>query len=132
MGVGPCFSRSFNAGVGGSDISDKDPLRRFEVLPYDRQHWATVVLTGERNIKIACLQLEQLGQQICVVDLGAVRRMQIPSGTGVDPDALALLWRETREREVVQVDETVKELPGGSDLHCKPRFSEVYLNLMVF
>src|SRR5438876_2039336 len=56
--------------------------------------------------------------------------MKIPAGTGVDPDALALLWRETREREVVQVDETVKELPGGIDLHGKPRFGEVYLNLM--
>jgi len=56
--------------------------------------------------------------------------MKIAAGTSMNPDALALLWRETREREVIQVNETVKEPPGGIDLYGKPRFGKVYLNFM--
>jgi hypothetical protein len=46
--------------------------------------------------------------------------MEIAPGTGMNPDALALLWREPRKREAIQVNETVRELPGGIDLHGKP------------
>ena len=46
------------------------------------------------------------------------------------PNTPALLWRETRQREIVQVNKAIKEPPGGIDLHGQPCFGKIDLNLM--
>jgi hypothetical protein len=73
-----------------------------------------VPLTGEGNIKISCLQLEQHGRQICAVDHRAVRRMEIARDRHEPRCACALGRETTRSREGIPVNETVKELPEGS------------------
>src|ERR1700674_3548529 len=56
--------------------------------------------------------------------------MKIAPGTCMNSDTPALFRRETRQREIVEVNETVKQLSGGVDLHGEPRFGKVYLNFM--
>ena len=48
----------------------------------------------------------------------------------MDPDAPTLIWGEAREGEIVQVNEAVKEMARGIDLHGQPSFGEVHLNLV--
>ena len=45
-------------------------------------------------------------------------------------DAPAFLGGEPRQREVVQVDEAVEQVPGGVDLDGEPPFGEVDLHLV--
>ena len=39
--------------------------------------------------------------------------IQIAPWAGMNPNTPALLWRETRQREIVQVNKAIKEPPGG-------------------
>src|ERR1700730_16228443 len=48
----------------------------------------------------------------------------------MNPDALALFRRKPRQREIVEVNEAVKEVPRGIDFHSQASFGEVHLNLM--
>jgi hypothetical protein len=48
----------------------------------------------------------------------------------VHADALAVLRGESRQREVVEVDEAVEEMPGRVDLDRQTPFREVDLNLV--
>ena len=75
-------------------------------------------------------KLEQAGQQLGVIDVGAVRRIAVAAGTRVHADALALGVREPRQREIVEVDEAVQQLPGRIDLDREPPFGEVDLHLV--
>ena len=113
-----------------SDYSDEDPLIRLQVFAYDFQDVLAVPLTSKRDVEISRLQAKQAGQQLCIVDVGAVRRIKIISRAGVDTDAPALLWLEPRQREVVQVNEAVEKISGRVDLHGQPSFGEVDLNLV--
>src|SRR5258706_8553448 len=45
------------------------------------------------------------------------------------PDAAALFRRETRQREIIEVDEAVQEMPGGIDLYREGSFGEVPLHV---
>src|SRR6185312_5083637 len=76
------------------------------------------------------LQLEQTRQQLGVIDFPAVGRAAITTRTGVDADAPTVVVGESREREIVQVDETMEETPGWVDLDREPPFSEVDLDLV--
>src|SRR5207237_6249561 len=76
------------------------------------------------------LQFKQAGQQLSVIDIRAMRRIEIISRAGMDPDAPALFGREPRKGEIVEVNEAVKEMPGGIDLDGQPCFGEVHLDLM--
>src|SRR6202165_1594769 len=87
-------------------------------------------LARNRDVEISRLQRKQAGQQLGIVDIGAVRRIEIISRAGVDTDAPALLRREPRQREVVQVNEAVEKISRGIDLHGQPSFGEVDLNLV--
>ncbi len=96
----------------------------------DPEDVGAVPLARESDVEAPRLQLEQAGQQLGVVDVRAVRRMEIVPRAGMDPDAPACFGRETREREVVQVDEAVEQIPGGVDLHGQPSLGEVHLHLV--
>src|SRR5260370_31703684 len=96
----PHFFRSLNMGVNWGGDSHEKPLIRFPVFANDSQCVASVPLTGKGDVKISRLQLKQAGQQLCVVDIGAVRRIEIIPWTGMDPDAPALFEREARQREI--------------------------------
>jgi hypothetical protein len=48
----------------------------------------------------------------------------------VHADPPAVLGGEPRQREVVQVDETVQEIPGGVELDRQPPLREVDLDLV--
>ncbi len=124
------FFRGLNVGVDWSSDSHKNPLIRFPVFANNFQSVAAVPLTRQRDVEISRLQLKQAGQQLCVIDIRAMRRIEIIPRAGMDPDAPALFWREPRQREIVEVNEAVKEVPRRIDLHGQPSFGEVYLNLM--
>jgi len=79
---------------------------------------------------VSHLQLKQAGQQFGIVDVGAVRRVQIAAGAGVHADALALVGGKSRERQVVQIDEAMQQPARGVDLHREARLGEVDLDLV--
>ena len=39
---------------------------------------------GHLNVEVACIEFEQAGQQLSVINIGAVRRIQITTGTRVN------------------------------------------------
>src|SRR5207253_7235528 len=124
------FFRGLDAWVGGSSDSDEHPVIRFSIFADDFQDVAAVPFTRERDVEVPRLQLEQARQQLRVIDVLAVGRIEIVPRAGMDPDAPALFRREPRQREIVQVDEAVEEMPGGIDLDGQPSFGEVHLNLV--
>src|SRR6202171_1812631 len=126
----PYFLRGLDARSDRSDYSDEDPLIRLQVFAYDFQDMPAIPLTRKRDVEISRLQRKQAGQQLCIVDIGAVRRIEIISRAGVDTDAPALLRREPRQREVVQVDEAVEKISRRIDLRGQPSFGEIDLNLV--
>src|SRR5260370_5020056 len=92
----PHFLRSLDMGLNRSGDSHENPLIRFPVFANDSQCVAAVPLTGKGDVKISCLQLKQAGQQLCVVDIRAVRRIEIIPWTGMDPHPPPLSHREPR------------------------------------
>ena len=78
---------SMRGSIGAID-ADEDALIRLQVLADDLQDARAVPLAGQRDVEIADLQLEQAGQQLGVVDVGAVRRVAVAAGAGVHADAL--------------------------------------------
>src|ERR1700687_1337971 len=111
------FFGGLDVGVDRSGDSHENPLIRFAVFANDFQSMATVRLAREGDVEIPRLELEQARQQLCVVDIRAVCRIEVVPRAGMDSDAPALFRREPREREVVQVDEAVQEIPGWIDLY---------------
>src|SRR5262245_66601129 len=95
------------------DDSDKDPLIRLQVLAYDVQDLRAVAFAGKRDIEMSRLQLEQARQQLCVIDICAMRGIEIASRAGMDADPLALLRREPRQHQIVELDEAVEEMARG-------------------
>src|ERR1700676_1446372 len=89
-----------------------------------------VRFSGKRDVEVSRLQFKQAGQQLSVIDIRAVRRIEVISRAGMDPDAPALFGREPRKREIVEVNEAVKEMPRGIYLHGQPSFGEVHLDFM--
>ena len=124
------FFRRLNARVDRRDDADENPLVGLHVIPDDLQHADTILFAREGNVKIARLQLEQAGQQLGVIDIRAVGRVAVAARTGMHPDALAILGGESRQREIVQIDEAVQQISGGIDLDRQPAFREVDLNLV--
>jgi hypothetical protein len=59
-----------------------------------------------------------------------VGRIAVTAGAGVHADALAVFGRESRQSEIVQIDEAMQEIPGWIDLDRKPPFREGDLNLV--
>ena len=112
------------------DDADEHALVRFQMIADDLQRARLVPLARQRDIEAAGLQLEQAGQQLFVGDVGTVGGIPIAARAGVHPDPPALLRGEARQREVVQVDEAVEEVPGGVDLHREAAFGEVDLHRM--
>jgi hypothetical protein len=60
---------------------------------------AEIPLTRQREVEIARLQLKQAGQQLCVIDTRAVRRLEIRPHASMDPDAPAIFQRDTGAEE---------------------------------
>ena len=74
------------------------------------------------------MQPEQRRQQLRVVDVGAVRRVLVAAGAGVDADLRPLLVGELVEHPVVQVDERVEQAAGRIELERQARLGEVDLD----
>jgi len=98
------------------------------VVPDGFQDPHTIPFTRERDVEIGDVQLEEAGQQIEVVDVGAVGRIAVSAGARVHADAPALLDGETRQRQIVQIDEALQEIPRGIELDRQPSFREVDLH----
>ena len=78
------------------------PLVGLHVLSDDLEGAHAIALAGEGDIEVPRLELEQAGQQLGVIDLGAVGRVAITAGTRVDADAPAIVGGESRQRKIVQ------------------------------
>ena len=105
-------------------------LMRLHVVPDDLQDTDPILLACQCNVKTPRLEFEQTGQQLSVVDVGAVRRVEIPAGTSVHTYAAALFGGESREGKIVEIDETVEKIPGRIDLDRETAFGEVDLDLV--
>ena len=103
---------------------------RFKVFAYDFQDSPAVPLTRKCNVEVSHLQLKQTRQQLGVIDIRTVRRIEVAAGTGMNPDAASFLRCEPLQREVVQVNEAVEKMPGRIDFYGQPSFREVDLNLI--
>ena len=104
------FLRRLDARVDRSDDADEHHLVRLQVLADDLQDADAVLLARQGDVEIPDLQLEQAGQQLGIIHVGAVGRIAVAAGAGVHADALAVLGGEPRERQIVQVDEAVEQL----------------------
>ena len=60
------------------------------MLLNDLEDAAAIRLAREGDVEISRLQLKQAGQQLCVINIGAVRRIEVIPRAGMDPNALAL------------------------------------------
>ena len=114
--------------VDGRDHADEHPLPRFEALADVSQHPLALLLACQRDVEVSDAKLEQAGQQVGVVDVGAVRRITVATGAGVHADASALVVGKARQRHVVQVDEAVQEVAARVELDRQPAFREIDLH----
>jgi hypothetical protein len=73
-------------------------------------------LARELDEEAPHVHAEERRQQIGVVDVGAVRRVVIATGAGMDADLCSLRRGEPLEDTVVQVDEGVQEALRGIEL----------------
>src|SRR5712672_2412664 len=78
------FFRSLNTRIGWSSNSHENALVRFSVFLDDFQSVPAVALARHRDIEIACLKLKQARQQFCVIDIRAVRRIEIIPRASMD------------------------------------------------
>src|SRR5882762_8908120 len=90
----PHFFRSLNIGVSWSSDSHENSLIRFPVFAYGLQSVAAVPLTRQCDVEISRLQFKQAGQQLRIVNIRAVRRIEIIPRAGMHPNAPPLFWRE--------------------------------------
>jgi len=67
-------------------------MLRAEVLPNQVQHGLGVALSRQRDVKATHLELEQTRQQLCVLHICTMRRIEIAARARVYANALALLW----------------------------------------
>ena len=109
---------------------DEHPLIGLEMPADDLEHVDPIALAGQRHVEVPHLQLEQARQQLRIVDIGTVRRIAIAARTGVHAEPVPIFDGEPRQRQVVQVDEAVQQLPRRVDLHRQPAFGEIDLHLV--
>jgi len=100
------------------------------MLADDSQDMRAILLTRQSNVEISCLQFEQAGQQLGVVDLRAVGRVAVASGTGMNTNAFSFFDGEARQRQIVQIYKTVEQKPGRIELDRQAPFGEIDLNLV--
>ena len=72
-----------------------------------------VPLALELDHEIAGIELEHARQQVVVGHVGAVHRIAVAAGAGVDADVHPFLRREAVEHSVDQIDEVGKHLAAG-------------------
>src|SRR5437867_11492071 len=124
----PYLFGRLDARVDRIDHADEYPLAGLDVLLHEAQRLAAVGLTRALDVEVRHLQLEERGQEVCVVHVGAVRRVQIAARTGVDADPLPLFGGEALERLVVQVDERREQPLRWIELDREPALREIELH----
>src|SRR5205809_7452834 len=110
------------------DHADDYPLAGLDALLHEAQRLAAVGLTRALDVEVRHLQLEERGQEVCVVNVGAVRRVPIAARTGVDADPLPLFGGEALEHLVVQVDERLEQPLRWIELDREPALREIELH----
>src|SRR5437016_3025275 len=74
------------------------------VLADHLEHWILVAFASHLDQEITGIHLEHARQQVAVGHVGAVDRVAVAAGTGVNADPRALLRREPVEHTIVQLD----------------------------
>src|SRR2546430_3670554 len=64
------------------DHADKDLVLGPGVLLDDPEHATAVPLARQLNVEASDLELEQAGQEVCIVHVGAMRRVLVATGAG--------------------------------------------------
>jgi hypothetical protein len=80
----------------------------FHVLANDSQNAPTIRFSGQSNVEATDFQLEETGEQLGIVHIRTVGRVAISSWTRMNAQAFAFVTRESREAQVVQVDEAMQ------------------------
>ena len=90
---------------------------------------AAVPLAGQRDVEVAGLQLEQAGQQLRVVDVGAVRGIAVAARAGVHADPLRAPSAEKRDSaRLLRSMKLLSRCPEGSTFIDEAAFGEVDLH----
>ena len=78
----------------------KNPLTRFHVIANDLQNMDAAFLCRQRDVKILDLQLEQAGQQLGIIDLGAMVKSSPAPGQVCTP-TFTIFGGESRQCEII-------------------------------
>ena len=76
----------------------------------DPEDPGAIRLAGQGHVEASGHEFEQAWQQGGIVDISAVRGVEVTARAGVNADAGAVRGRKSRQREVVEIDEPVKQL----------------------
>src|SRR5712692_5009037 len=124
----PDLLRRLHPRVDRVDHADENPLARLDVLFHEAKRPAAVRLARALDVEVGDLQLEQRGQELRVVHVGAVRRVAIAARAGVDSHPAALFRREALQHLVVQLHEHREQALRGIELHGEPALGEIELH----
>src|SRR5580704_11541320 len=93
--------RTFDFSINGVRDPYEEHLTGFKQGSDGAEHAPAIGLAGHLNIEAADLQVEQWGQQIRVVHIGAMRGVMVSPGAGMHSDPLTLNIRKSVEHEVI-------------------------------
>jgi hypothetical protein len=94
----------------------------------DAEDAFAVWLAGHLEIEAADIQMEQIGQQAGVVDVGAMSGIAVAARANMDTDAVTVGYAEAVEDLVVEVDEGAQETAGRIEFEGEAAFGEVDLD----
>ena len=94
----------------------------------DAEDSRAVGLARKLDVEGPGVQLEQHGEQLCVVHVQAVRRIHVPARTRVNADTPSFILRESLDHCVVEVDEGPQHLLRRIELERQPSLREVDLD----
>src|SRR5947209_1700719 len=98
------------------------------MLSNDFQDALAIFFYRKGNVKVSDAQREQAREEFCVIDVRAVRRITVASGTSMNPNSLALFGRKPRQRQVVQSDKPVEQVSGGIQFYREAALGEIDLH----
>ncbi len=122
------LSRSFDGGVDRIDYSDKDNVIGPDKLADDAQDAFSIRFAGHLQVETADPQLKEIRQQRCIINIGTVRGILVPSGTDMNSYAAAFMRSKAIENLVIERDKAAQQIPRGIELERQSSFSEVDLD----
>ena len=106
----------FDHGIDRVDNPDEHNVVRLHNILHDAQDGRAISFAGHLQIEPALVHLEEIRQQLCIIDIRAMRRIEISSWADMYSDLLALLCSKAIEHLIVQMDEVTEKLSRWIEL----------------